>query len=632
MLQRRFILLILSLVVSNVCPLDTPPQNLLFIIVDDLSARIQGLYEQPGLTPLTPNLLRLQHSGVTFTRAYTRVTVCSPSRTALLTGLRPEKTRLWTIGPYWRNTTRDASMNLFVTLPEAFKKLGYNTTGAGKVWHPGTSSGGLLSWGGGDVGGDDQPYSWSYEIPPGVDPRLLYWECDAWLNSTGQSTKSSMIENGTGCVTSNECIQCLEAYNATSTASPWVVSPCPDTCFVDPMIAQYVSETLQSKALSYLSSSSEKPFALFTGFKRPHLGFQVPQRFLDYYPESVPLSTFRVPSENFPRDAWAANGEIRGFKNLAPYVLENITLPGMLNDTIHSELRRAYYAAVTLMDDNLGKVLDVYEQSGLQNNTWIVFMSDHGYQLGEHGNWAKITLHENTARVPLIIVPPTGPAGNGYLRNVSIGSPEGAFVSLLDLFPTLSEIFNLSSAIPNNQLAGTSLVPLLQNKSFHHRNHSSSSSFSASFTQIVRGDEGVSNCLNPDQDFALRLNVNNSDKPRVVDDYSHYANNGLAQQPNCTMGLSVRIKNWRYSAWVDFNYGSAETNGENVGPRWSLGESCFRGEELYNHTLDDDDSTNGQGDNDFDTSELVNLAYDPEYASIKEELRLLVQEEWPESR
>jgi iduronate 2-sulfatase len=588
-------------------------QNLLFIIVDDLSARIQGHYSQPGLTPLTPNILRLQSMGVTFTRAYTRVTLCSPSRTALLTGLRPEETRLWTIGPYWRNTTQKANLGEYVTLPEAFKMIGYNTTGAGKVWHPGTSSGGLPSWGLGDVGGDDQPFSWSYEIPPDVDSRLLFWECDAWLNSTGQSTKSAFIKNGTGCVTSDSCIQCLESYNATSTTIPWVVSPCPDECFVDPMISNYVSDILKTKA----SLSLPQPFAFFTGLKRPHLGFQIPQRFLDLYPETVPLSMIRTPSEFFPRAAWASNGEIRGYRDISPYVLENETFPGMLNDTIHSQLRRAYYASVSLMDSAVGTILDELESSGLQNNTWIVFTSDHGFQLGEHGNWAKITLHENTARIPLIIVPPTGSGSDVYNRNITIGASEGVFVSLLDVFPTLSEIFNLSSVFQNKtQLKGKSLVPFLKvNASI------SNNIYNTSFTQIIRGDQGVSICSTPDVDYTIQVNQNNSDKPFP-------SQKGLV--PNCTMGLSVRVKNWRYSAWVVFNYGTADTNEKDVGPKWSLGEECYKGEELYNHTLDD--LLIGESDNNFDTSELVNLAYEAEYTSVKSELRLLVQKEWPESR
>lgn len=179
-------------------------EQLLFIVVDDLRPQISGAY---GQATLTPNLLRLQEQGVTFTRAYTQVSLCSPSRTSFLTGMRPDSTRLWTIGPYFRNTT--ASASAIVTLPQALKAMGRNSTGAGKIWHPGTSSGGIAAWGG-SVGGDDMPWSFSYAAQPGVDPRAQYWECDAWMNSTGQSTASVGVAGGQGCVTSPACVECLE--------------------------------------------------------------------------------------------------------------------------------------------------------------------------------------------------------------------------------------------------------------------------------------------------------------------------------------------------------------------------------------------------------------------------------------
>ena len=312
MTGRTIFRFLLAVSLSRSASLSARP-NVLFIIVDDLGARVGGAYAQPGLTPTTPNILRLQEEGVSFTRAYARVTLCSPSRTALLTGLRPEESRLWTIGPYWRSTTSKAASGEYVTLPQALKLSGYNTTGAGKVWHTGTSSGGLPNWGGGEVGGDDMPWSWSYEIPQGVDPRLLFWECDAWTNSTGQSSRSAGVPNGQGCVTSVACVQCLQKYNATDIVS-WVSSPCADTCYVDPMIAEYAAGILAQKAASPPPPpQQQQPFAFFTGFKRPHLGFQVPQRFLDRYPVDVPIAAVRAPPDGFPPVAWSANSEIRTY-------------------------------------------------------------------------------------------------------------------------------------------------------------------------------------------------------------------------------------------------------------------------------------------------------------------------------
>ena len=204
---------------------------------------------------------------------------------------------------------------------------------------------------------------------------------------------------------------------------------------------------------------------------------------------------------------------------------------------------------------------------GLRESTWIFFTGDHGYQLGEHGNWAKITLHENTARVPLIVVPPTGPAGAGFLRNATVGAAEGAFVSLLDLFPTIAELLNLT--VPAGQLDGRSLVPLL-------RGQGGGGAFDAAFTQISREEP---NCAQPDADAVPARHPSDSDGPSMVAP-------GAAAAANCSMGLAVRTKSWRYAAWTRFAYGAAATNGAGVGPLWSAPDAIV-GEELYSHEADD---------------------------------------------
>lgn len=222
-------------------------------------------------------------------------------------GTRPDRTRLYTIGPYFRVTGAPAAADI-VTLPQAMKLSGRNTTGAGKIWHPGTSSGGDPRWGNGLVGGDDMPHSFS--LPQGgaggVDPRLLVWECDAWGNSTGQSAAGAGLPGGMGCVTSPECVSCLVAHNATNGHS-WVTSPCADLCYVDAMIAEHASNELRLRA------QTKEPFAFFLGLKRPHLGFQLPQHALDVYPHAQPLAAHRAPPPGYPpvrcckrvrRDIW----------------------------------------------------------------------------------------------------------------------------------------------------------------------------------------------------------------------------------------------------------------------------------------------------------------------------------------
>ena len=604
--------------------------NLLFVIVDDLSARVGGAFRQPGLTPATPAIDRLQREGISFTRAYTRVTLCSPSRTALLTGLRPDTTRLWTIGPYFRDTTLAGPTR--VTFPQALKAVGYNTTGAGKVWHPGTSSGGLRQWGGGDVGGDDMPYSWSYTTPPGADSRTQYWECDAWVNSTGQSSASAGLPHGAGCVTSAACIACLKVYNGTSGAS-WVATPCADECYVDNMIAKYTAGVLTAAA----AAPDASPFAFFLGFKRPHLGLQVPIRYLDGYATDVPLAAHRMPPSGMPKAGWSTNGEIRSFHDVPPWVEVNSTFPGMLRDAKHAELRRAYYASVTWMDAQLGAVLDTLDATRLRESTWVVFCGDHGWSLGEHGNWAKVTLAESVARVPLIVAPPTGPAGDAYRRNATVGA--GVHVTLMDLFPTFMDLLNASQAVPAGQLEGQSLVPLLLGdapptvrSTGEHDDpmaHEASDKahrapFSFALTQIVRQDRA--NCTPPDADLVPPFNPSSSDPIAAG---VPTADGGSAA--DCVMGMSIRVIGWRYTLWCGFDYGSRNSSstaggGGSAGPVWS----DVRGEELYDHRSDDSPIAPGEtdGDADFNTSELANLAYDPAFADMRAALNAQLQAAW----
>lgn len=174
-------------------------------------------------------------------------------------------------------------------------------------------------------------------MPPGIDPRLLFYECDAWTNSTGQSTASA----GLSFVTSAACVACLEAFYATLVRS-WATSPSGDDCYVDPLISSYAVDQIvafgearrRSMQRAALSAASPSPFAFFVGFKRPHLGFQVPERFLELYPADVPLAAHRMPADG----PASSNGEIRSFHDVPPFVEPNATFPGRLRDAKHGEL------------------------------------------------------------------------------------------------------------------------------------------------------------------------------------------------------------------------------------------------------------------------------------------------------
>lgn len=588
----RSLALLLSSAALLLCAGSSPP-NVLFIIVDDLRAQAGAF----GQTTITPNIDRLAARGVTFTRAYVQISLCSPSRTSILTGRRPDSTRLWTIGPYFRNTTSAASS--ITTLPQLLR-ASMTTTGAGKVWHPGTSSGGDASWGDGGVGGDDLPWSWSMQAPPGVDPRVVFWECDAWVNSTGQSAASAGVPGGEGCVTSPECIACLIAHNGTD-AHAVTVTPCPDECFVDSMVATRVSSVLSSAA------ASGESIAFFAGFKRPHLGFQVPQHAFDLYPANVSIAESRDPPAGMPPAGWWENGETHGQADVRAFVLPNATFPGMLNDSIHAYLRRGYYASVSWMDSQLGRVLDTLDATGLSNSTWVTFIGDHGWSLGEHGEWAKQQLFENALRVPLIIAPPRGAAG--WRTNATVG-PDEAFVEAIDLFPTIAELLGVQ---PPDGLEGRSMVPLLRSSSAVLAPLKSNftvaaplkSNFSCSFSQIVRADRP---CTSPSEELTPPPAPWDTDPPRRAP---------VGATSECLMGLSVRTLGWRYTTWLNFSYAEGS-----VGPRWDE----VSGEELYDHTASDSVSGGVDPGLDYDdASESVNVAAIPAFAAQKSAMLQLLK-------
>ncbi len=559
------------------------PQNLLFIVVDDLRTEL-GVYGHGGLVS-SPNIDKLAARGVTFSRAYCQYTLCSPSRTAFLTGMRPDRTRLWEIGPYFREQTANATA--IVTLPQALKAAGYNATGAGKVWHPGTSSGGDGKWCGGNCGGDDQPYSWSYPVPAGVDPRVLFWECDAGPNTTGVSARVWGLPGAQGCITSDACVQCLESYNVTTPRS-WIAAPCDDACFVDSLVSSRVAADLAGKGAAAVGGGAA-PWALFAGFKRPHLGFAVPQWALDAQPLHPPLAALRAPPPGFPPSGWSGNGEINSYPDAGREGVANATFPGMLRDEAHAPLRRAYYAAVRWVDSQIGAVLDALDAAGLSESTWVVLTGDHGWSLGEHGSWAKVTLFETTARVPLIIAPPRGAAG--WKTNATVG-PEG-IVEHLDMYPTVLDVLGVAGGVPQGQLNGASLAPLLREGG----GGGSGKNFSVALTQVMRGVEPGRRCNN------------------------HPPAGGEGAEPTCAMGVSIRVPGWRFTQWVGFNYGNKSAP---AAPIWG----DLRGEELYDHRVDDAAAGGADPNNNFDVSEVVDVAGDPQFSAVKKALAAQLRAAW----
>ena len=339
-----YLLLLLILSVSLISVMSSsPPPNILLIIVDDLKPSLGSYGDNAALTP---NLDLLASQGTIFTQAYAQQAVCGPSRTSFLTSRRPDTTRLYDFHSYWRNHAGN-----FTSMPQYFKEHSYLTAGMGKVFHPGIASN----------HSDDQPYSWSF--PPYHPPSQKWKDAPVCQGSDGQ------LHSNLFC--------------------PVEVSEQPDSTLPD-------LETVD-QARSFLARPPREPFLLAVGLHKPHVPHKFPRQFLDFHPlPSVHLpKNMEVPS-GLPSIAWAPWWSIRRREDVAS---SHPPLPwGPLNVGMARLVKQGYYSAVTYIDQQVGKLLEM-----VGDNTMVVVTSDHGWSLGEHGEWAKFSNYEETTRVPLIL-------------------------------------------------------------------------------------------------------------------------------------------------------------------------------------------------------------------------------------
>jgi iduronate 2-sulfatase len=366
----------------------TRPFNVLFIAVDDMNAEIASFGSKVAITP---NIDKLAQQGTSFQRAYTQEAVCNPSRASVMTGMRPDTLRVWDLHTHFRDTHPD-----IVTLPQLFKQNGYFAQGIGKIyhnWHKQTFEGDPASW------SVDQMYHWGTHFSDWYIP--------------GKPI-------GTLAEEQNGPTQCVDV---------------PDETYFDGRIAQ--------EAIKSLNEHKDEPFFLAVGFWKPHLPFNAPKKYWDMYdPDTIPGPQPPVPPTDVPEVALHNSAELRGYAGMPkedPFTAEQV-----------KELRHGYYAAISFVDAQIGKVLNELARLDLTDNTIIVLWSDHGYHIGEHTLWCKNTNFERGTRVPLIVVVP-GKAG---------GQQCYAIAELLDMFPTLTELCGLR--IPDS-LEGKSLAPLIDN-------------------------------------------------------------------------------------------------------------------------------------------------------------------------
>ena len=408
-----YILLVLVVIIAYSCQskqVDPSLPNILFIPVDDLRPDL-GCYG--NTTILSPNIDRLAADGVTFTRTYCQQSVCNPSRASLLTGLRPDSIQVWDLYTSFRDVVPDV-----VTLPQYFKQNGYTTIGLGKTFHNNIPD--TLSW-------TRKPHIKGYPF----DPDAVY------LNEENlkiqEAKKQKLIAAG-----KNRIDQLGHWYIK---ANAIEIAEAGDDSYFDG-----AQTTLAIQILNDLVKEKE-PFFLSVGFYRPHLPFNAPRKYWDLYDRaSLPLAHNQFPPEGSPDFAIHGDQELRSYDDChdLPWPREE-----PWDETRQRELIHGYYASVSSIDAQVGRLLDELDRLGIRENTIVVLWGDHGWKLGEHNGWCKMTNYEIDTRVPLIF--------SGY----GVGAKDrksSALTEFVDIYPTLCEMTGYS--IPGH-LQGTSLVPLL---------------------------------------------------------------------------------------------------------------------------------------------------------------------------
>ncbi len=375
--------------------------NVLFIAVDDLRPAM-GCYGDP--LAMTPNMDRLAKRSVQFNRAYCQVAVCNPSRASLMTGLTPDHLGVWTLPIHFREAKPDA-----VTIPQWFRRFGYTAVSHGKIFHNPTPD----------------PQSWSEPIRS--LPRLPY----PYPKGTADVVRAAMDNLPKNDWRKNN----LRSY---STAAPNL----PDDKVLDGARTNMAIDDLQRL------SKEDRPFFLAMGYIRPHLAWVAPKKYWDMHdPDKFQVPTDQSVRANTPPYAPHNNSELSHYVDLIdiPKPWDDQPLP----DEKIRHLLHGYYACVSYVDAQIGRLLDALDQQGVADNTIIVLWSDHGWKLGENRGWGKMTNYEIDARVPLLVSAPG--LGSG-------GKQSDQLAELLDLYPTLCELAGIDTPA---FVDGKSLVPLL---------------------------------------------------------------------------------------------------------------------------------------------------------------------------
>ncbi len=380
------------------CSSNKSKPNILFISIDDLKPEL-GIFGEDHIS--SPNIDQLAQDAVRFNRAYCNVPICGASRASIMTGVYPTPTRFVT---YYARADEEADQ--YPTLPETLKDNGYFTTTLGKIFHfP-----------------DDSVEGWS-ELPYRPDFPNRIDQQELWRDYQSEElawTKTQNLPQGV--------------------AGPaWEAADVADSIYYDGKTTQ-----LALKKLEQLKNL-DKPFFFGLGYIRPHLPFNAPKKYWDLYDEDeITLATNHYMPKNAPDGAKFNFSELRSYTNIAN---DN----NLIDEAQARKLRHGYYACVSFIDAQIGKVIHKLKELDLYDNTIIVLWGDHGFSLGEHTHWGKHTCFDQSLRVPLMIKAPD------HLAGVSTQ----ALASLIDVYPTVCALAGIEQP---NHLEGKSLVPALKDR------------------------------------------------------------------------------------------------------------------------------------------------------------------------
>ena len=461
--------------------------NILFVAVDDLRPEL-GCYGKDYIK--SPHIDALARSGLRFDRAYVQQAVCSPSRTSIMTGVRPDTSKVWDLVTSFRVAIPDV-----VTLGQHFKQHGYFVQGMGKIYHGSLNDAATWStpW--------QNPKAAKYALPENLklDERQYAANAKKKAKAAGEPDNTpSTGQNSRG-----------PAFEAADV---------PDNALMDGKVADLAVATLREL------SAKPEPFFLAVGLVKPHLPFVAPKKYWDLYdPATIELAPNKFRAKDTPDYAVLPGAELRNYDGIPA---------GPIPDDLARQLKHGYYASISYMDAQLGRVLAELDRLDLRKNTIVVLWGDHGWKLGEHDAWCKHSTTENDTNAPLLLSVP---------GMKTPGSKSSALVEMVDIYPTLSELAGLP--LPAH-LEGVSLKPLLDAPDLPWK--------SAVFSQYPRTQNGgLMGYSMRTKRHRLTVWVNRKDHTRIVatELYDHEVdpqeNTNVAGDPAQAATLERLMLRWR---------------------------------------------------------------------------------------